>query len=62
MKISFSTVGCPEWSWNDIFSMAKDLGYQGIEIRGLGNELRVANAKPFTESELPKTKAALSHI
>lgn len=60
MKISFSTVGCPEWSWNDIFSMAKDLGYQGIEIRGLGNELRVANAKPFTESELPKTKAALS--
>ena len=33
MKVSFSTLGCPEWSWAEITSMAKDLGFDGIEIR-----------------------------
>ena len=39
MKASFSTLGCPEWSWAEITSMAKDLGFDGIEIRGVGKEL-----------------------
>ena len=39
MKLAFSTLGCPDFSWNDIYSMAKDLGFDGIEIRGLGNEI-----------------------
>jgi fatty-acyl-CoA synthase len=39
MKLAFSTLGCPDFSWNDIYSMAKDLGFNGIEIRGLGNEI-----------------------
>lgn len=39
MKLCFSTLGCPEWTWNDILSTAKDLGYNGIEIRGVGNEM-----------------------
>ena len=34
MKIAFSTLGCPEWSWEDIYSMAKDTGFDGIELRG----------------------------
>jgi fatty-acyl-CoA synthase len=44
VKISFSTLACPEYSWADIYSMAKDLGYDGIEIRGLGNEISAYNA------------------
>ena len=36
MKLAFSTLACPEWSWKDIYPMAHDLGYAGIEIRGLG--------------------------
>ncbi len=32
MKISFSTLGCPGWSYEDILSTAKDLGFNGIEI------------------------------
>ena len=35
MKIAFSTLGCPDFDWSDIYSMAKDLGFDGIEIRGL---------------------------
>ena len=55
MKIAFSTVGCPEWSWNDIYIMAKDLGYNGIELRGLENEMNLLKARPFTDAQLTKT-------
>ena len=36
MKIAFSSLGCPDCSWTDMYTMAKDLGFDGIEIRGLG--------------------------
>ena len=62
MKISFSTLGCPDYSWTDIYTMAKDLGYHGIEIRGLGNDILATRAKPFSEDQLPKTVAKLREI
>lgn len=39
MKLCFSTLGCPEWGFNDVFATAKDLGFDGIEIRGVGSEI-----------------------
>jgi len=62
MKIAFSTLGCPDFSWTDIYSMAKDFGFNGIEIRGLGKEIFAVKAQPFTESELPKTLKKLSEL
>ena len=38
MKIAFSTLGCPNYDWKDIYSMAKDLGFDGIEIREIRGE------------------------
>ena len=35
MKLAFSTLGCPEFGWSDVYSMAKDLGFQGIEVLSL---------------------------
>ena len=32
MKISFSTLACPDYSWTEIYTMAKDLGFDGIEV------------------------------
>ncbi len=55
MKISFSTLACPDFDWADIYSMAKDLNFDGIEIRGLGDDIFAVKAKPFTEAQLPKT-------
>jgi fatty-acyl-CoA synthase len=55
MKIAFSTLGCPDFSWPDIYSMAKDLCFDGIEIRGLGTDIFAVKAQPFKENELPKT-------
>ncbi|MEG2378052.1 MAG: sugar phosphate isomerase/epimerase family protein [Clostridia bacterium] len=59
MKISFSTLGCPSWTLREILSTAKDLGYDGIELRGLGSELFMPDAKPFTGENLAKTCAML---
>ena len=62
MKISFSTLACPSFSWTDIYSMAKDLGFNGIEIRGLGDDIFAVKARPFTEKQLPKTIAKLNDL
>jgi len=55
MKIAFSTLACPNSSWQDIYSMAKDVGFDGVEVRGLGSDIFAVRAKPFTEKELPNT-------
>ena len=47
MKISFSTLGCPDFSWTDIYSMAKDFGFHGIEMRGLGGDIFSVHASPL---------------
>jgi len=62
MKLAFSTLGCPDFDWPDIYAMAKDFGFDGIEIRGLGNEIYAVKAKPFTESELPNTVKKLKEL
>ena len=36
MKTSFSTLACPTNSFTDITVTAKDLGFDGIELRGVG--------------------------
>ena len=55
MKLAFSTLGCPDFDWADIYSMAKDFGFSGIEMRGLGDDIFSINARPFQEENLPKT-------
>ncbi|TEB13289.1 hypothetical protein Psfp_03513 [Pelotomaculum sp. FP] len=62
MKLAFSTLGCPNFSWSEICSMAKDLGFKGIEVRGLGNEISAVRAQPFTEAQLPQTLKKLSEL
>ena len=62
MKIAFSTLGCPDFDWPDIYSMPKDLGFDGIEIRGLGNDIFAVQAQPFTENQLPQTIQKLKSL
>jgi sugar phosphate isomerase/epimerase len=47
MKIAFSTLGCPGWSWDEIFATAKDLGLDGIEVRGIENQMYAPKIKAF---------------
>ena len=59
MKIAFSTLGCPDFDWPDIYSCAKDLGFDGIEMRGMGNDIFDIRARPFKPENLPATVAEL---
>ena len=49
MKVSFSTLGCPNWTLTEVLAAAKDLNYDGIELRGLGEDIYLPDAKLFTE-------------
>lgn len=60
MKFAFSTLGCPDWNFNEMISTAKDLNLDGIEIRGIDNEVFAPFAKPFREENLSKTKELLA--
>ena len=60
MKLAFSTLACPDWSWQDITSAAKDFGFDGIEVRGLGEEVFAVRAQPFAEEMLSETVKKLT--
>ena len=55
MKLAFSTLGCPDFNWAEIYSMAKDFGFSGIEMRGLGGDIFSITARPFQKENLPGT-------
>ncbi len=55
MKLAFSTLGCPDWSWDEIFATAKDMRIDGIEIRGVGKEMYAPHCKIFNRENAPAT-------
>jgi sugar phosphate isomerase/epimerase len=48
MKLSVSTLGCPEWTLEEILERAASYGYDGIELRGIGANLDLHDAPGFT--------------
>ncbi|GHU92502.1 hypothetical protein FACS1894202_14920 [Clostridia bacterium] len=62
MKIAFSTLACPDSSWRDITSMATDTGFDGVEVRGLGQDIFAVRAKPFTAGEIDNTIKELKRL
>ncbi len=59
MKIAFSTLCCPNYEWKDIFSMATDLGFDGIEVRHIQED----EAKsPFSYDKCDETVKTLSKL
>ena len=62
MKTAFSTLGCPDFSWSDIYTMAKDMGFNGIELRGLGDDIFTVRSKPFIPTEIDNTVKKLKSL
>jgi len=62
MKISFSTLGCPRWSWQDIISTARDLDYDGIEVRGVGADISAPSIPQFADANIPSTLERLNKL
>ncbi|MDR1193628.1 MAG: sugar phosphate isomerase/epimerase [Peptococcaceae bacterium] len=48
MKLAFSTIGCPGWLWGEVVATAKDMGYDGIELRGIANKVYLPATRTFS--------------
>ncbi|MCL2434133.1 MAG: sugar phosphate isomerase/epimerase, partial [Clostridia bacterium] len=59
-KISFSTLGCPEWTLGKIMSEAKSMGYGAIELRGILGEFRAEKIPEFTTQNRAETRQKLA--
>lgn len=62
MKLSFSTLGCPSWSFDEILTTAKDLALEGVEIRGVGKELYAPAIPEFLPENIGRTRERLDKI
>jgi sugar phosphate isomerase/epimerase len=46
--LSFSTLGCPDWTFNQIMDFAAGHGYEGIELRGIQREMELTKVKELS--------------
>lgn len=60
MKLSFTTLGCPDWSFDTVLDNARAMGFDGIELRGLRDELRSEKLTPLLPENAPATLDALT--
>lgn len=47
VKLSFSTLGCPDWSFDKILDEASKNGYKAIEIRGIQRQMDLPLCSEF---------------
>ena len=60
MKLAFSTLTCPDWHFSEVISTAADLGYAGVEIRGVADQMYAPHIRAFSDSRIEKTREMLA--
>jgi sugar phosphate isomerase/epimerase len=53
--LSFSTLGCPDWTFTEILNFANQNKYDGIEIRGIRRELDLGKCPEFSNEKISGT-------
>lgn len=53
--LSFSTLGCPDWTFKQIIDFAKKHSYEGIEVRGILRQLDLSLCPDFSKENIPST-------
>lgn len=53
MKLSFSTLGCPDWSYETVLDSASRLGYSAVSVRGICRQNDITKIPEF----LPENRA-----
>jgi len=56
--LAFSTLGCPDWSFQQIVNFAAEHGFSGLEIRGIKRQMDLTLCDEFSSPE--KIRATLS--
>ena len=59
MKICLTTLGCPNWDLDTICARGQEYGFDGVDFRGLQEEIDITKLPAFT-SGVAETKKKLS--
>jgi sugar phosphate isomerase/epimerase len=59
MKLAFSTLSCPNWSWEKILDEAQQHRYDGIEFRGVNGEMFLPAITAFSPENIQQTSFIL---
>ena len=60
MKLSISTFGWLDFSWNDFVLLARDMRIQGIEIHDIGEARLTGDVAPFHADQIARTVRGLT--
>ena len=60
MKLAFTTLGCPDWSFEKILAEAEKMGYPSIEIRGIEGQMSADQIVFFKPGKQQETKRMLA--
>lgn len=60
MKLALNTLGCPDWSFDEVLSCARKLNVDGLEIRGLNGNMQLSQIPEFFPENLKSTKEKLA--
>jgi sugar phosphate isomerase/epimerase len=55
LPLAFSTLGCPKWSWSRILEQASQMGYSGIELRGIETEMDLTKRPEFIGTRIAQS-------
>lgn len=55
MKLAFSTLGCPDWTFDEVLDRAQAMGYEAIELRGVNGKMRADEMEVFFPENRAKT-------
>jgi sugar phosphate isomerase/epimerase len=56
VKLAFSTLGCPDWSLEEVIRAALRFGYAGVELRCLDREMDLLRRPEFQPGEVSRTR------
>ncbi|ANY84707.1 hypothetical protein BB934_41900 (plasmid) [Microvirga ossetica] len=56
ISFGFSTIGCPDYSIDQVIAMAKENGYSGVEIRFLRGTVDLASLDEFSPRKIGETR------
>jgi len=48
MKLAFSTLGCPDWDLDTVIHQTAEIGFDGLEMRGILQELDITRLPEFS--------------
>jgi sugar phosphate isomerase/epimerase len=60
LKISFSTLACPDWSWHEVLRRGQEYGYQGVELRLLERDTDLLNRPELQLNQLSQRRGELA--